>query len=166
MTIYQKVIAIFGLLRSSIMQRAKKSAIAPTFSESVAYSTGRIVYRGDTLYRCIVVHSGSWDPSHFSETTIDEVLSMKGDGSGGGGGGGGIPEDLYAREASTGLFYKLAIEDSGSIKTIAVDQNGISGVSSGDAYAKDESTGLYHKITVEDSNGVKTIAVEQNGVTR
>lgn len=160
MTIYQKVIAVFGLLRSSIMQRAEKTAIAPTFSESVAYSAGRLVYRGDTLYRCIVVHSGSWDPSHFAETTIDEALSMKGDG-----GGGGIPENLYARDSS-GLFYKLVIEDSDGIKTIAVDQNGISGVSSDDAYAKDESTGKYHKITVEDSNGVKTIAVEQNGVTR
>lgn len=162
MTIYQKVIAVFGLLRSSIMQRSKKSAIAPTFSESVAYSTGRLVYRGDTLYRCTVVHSGSWDPSHFTETTIDEALSMKGEG----GEGGGIPENLYAREASTGLFYKISIEDSDGIKTIAVDQNGISGVSSDDAYAKDESTGLYHKITVEDRNGVKTIAVEQNGVPR
>lgn len=164
MTIYQKVIAVFGLLRSSIMQRSKKSAIAPTFSESVAYSEGRLVYRGDTLYRCTVVHSGAWDPSHFTETTIDEALSMKGDG--GGGEGGGIPDNIYARESLTGLFYKLVIEDSDGIKTIAVDQNGISGASSDDAYAKDESTGLYHKITVEDSNGVKTIAVEQNGVTR
>ena len=162
MTIYQKVIAIFGLLRSSIMQRAKKSAIAPTFSESVAYSTGRIVYRGDTLYRCTVVHSGSWDPSHFTETTIDEALSMKGEV----GEGGGIPENLYAREASTGLFYRLTIEDSGGIKVLSVDQNGISGVSSDDAYAKDESTGLYHKIAVEDANGTKTIALEQNGVAR
>ena len=160
MTIYQKVIAVFGMLRSSIMQRAKKSAIAPTFSESVEYSVGRLVYRGDTLYRCTVMHSGAWNPLHFSETTIDEALSMKGDG------GGGIPENLYAREASTGLFYKLVIEDSDGIKTIAVDQHGISGASSDDAYAKDESTGLYHKITVEDSNGVKTIAVEQNGVMR
>jgi len=164
MTLYQKVIAAFGMLRSAIGQKVEKSALAPTFSESAAYSEGRLVYRGDTLYRCTVVHSGAWDPSHFTETTVDEALSMKGDG--GGGGGGGIPEDLYAREASTGLFYKLAIEDSGGIKTIAVDQNGISGVSSDDAYAKDESTGLYHKITVEDGNGVKTIAVEQNGVTR
>lgn len=162
MTIYQKVIAAFGMLRSAIGQKSEKSALAPTFSESVSYSEGRLVYRGDTLYRCIVMHSGSWDQSHFAETTIDEALSMKGDG----GGGGGIPENLYAREDSTGLFYKLVIEDSDGIKTIAVDQNGISGVSSDDVYAKDESTGLYHKITIEDGNGVKTIAVEQNGVTR
>ena len=161
MTIYKKVIAVFGLLRSSIMQRSKKSAIAPTFSESVAYSTGRLVYRGDTLYRCTVVHSGSWDPSHFAETTIDAELSTKGEG-----GGGGIPENMYAREASTGLFYRLTVEDSGGIKVISVDQNGISGVSSDEAYAKDESTGLYHKIAVEDANGTKAIALEQNGVAR
>lgn len=159
MTLYQKVIAAFGMLRSAIGQKAEKSTLAPTFSESVAYSVGRLVYRGDTLYRCTVVHSGSWDSSHFTETTIDEALSMKGDG------GGGIPENLYAKD-SKGLFYKLTIEDSDGIKTIAVDQNGISGVSSDDAYAKDEDTGLYHKITVEDDNGVKTIAVEQNGVTK
>jgi hypothetical protein len=166
MTIYQKVIAAFGMLRSAIGQKSEKSTIAPTFSESVVYYAGRLVYRGDTLYRCTVVHSGTWDPSHFIETTIDEALSMKGDGGGGGGGSGGIPENLYAREASTGLFYKLAIEDSDGIKTIAVDQNGISGVSSDDAYAKDESTGLYHKIVVEDANGTKILALEQNGVTR
>lgn len=163
MTLYQKVIAAFGMLRSAIGRKVEKSALAPTFSESAEYSKGRLIYRGDTLYRCTVVHSGSWDPSHFIETTIDEALSMKGES---GGGGGGIPENLYARDASTGLFYKITIEDSDGIKTIAVDQNGISGASSDDAYAKDESTGLYHKITVEDSNGVKTIAVEQNGVTR
>lgn len=164
MTLYQKVIAAFGMLRSAIGRKVEKSALAPTFSESVEYSKGRLVYRGDTLYRCTVVHSGAWDPSHFTETTIDEALYMKGDG--GGGEGGGIPDNIYARESLTGLFYKLVIEDSDGIKTIAVDQNGISGASSDDAYAKDESTGLYHKITVEDSNGVKTIAVEQNGVTR
>lgn len=128
MTLYQKVIAAFGMLRSAIGRKAEKSALAPTFSESVAYSAGRLVYRGDTLYRCTVVHSGSWDPSHFTETTIDEALSMKG-----GGGGGGIPENLYAREASTGLFYRLTVEDSGGIKVLSVDQNGISGVSSDDA---------------------------------
>ena len=116
------------MLRSAIGRKAEKSALAPTFSESVAYSAGRLVYRGDTLYRCTVVHSGSWDPSHFTETTIDEALSMKG-----GGGGGGIPENLYAREASTGLFYRLTVEDSGGIKVLSVDQNGISGVSSDDA---------------------------------
>ena len=163
MTLYQKVIAAFGMLRSAIGRKVEKSALAPTFSESVEYSKGRLVYRGDTLYRCTVMHSGAWDPSHFTETTIDEALSMKGEG---GGGGGGIPENLYARDVSTGLFYKITIEDSDGIKTIAVDQTGISGVSSDDAYAKDESTGLYHKITVEEGNGVKTIAVEQNGVTR
>lgn len=161
MTLYQKVIAAFGILRSLIGRKSEKASVAPTFSESVTYPAGRLVYRGDDLYRCTVGHSGAWDPEHFMETTIDAELSTKGEG-----GGGGIPENLYAREASTGLFYKISIEDSDGIKTIAVDQNGISGVSSDDAYAKDESTGLYHKITVEDGNGVKTIAVEQNGVPR
>lgn len=163
MTLYQKVIAAFGMLRSSIGRKSEKASVAPTFSESATYTAGRLVYRGDDLYRCTVGHSGAWDPAHFMETTIDAELSTKGEG---GGGGGGIPENLYAREASTGLFYRVTVEDSGGIKVLSVDQNGISGVSSDDAYAKDESTGLYHKIVVEDANGTKILALEQNGVTR
>lgn len=121
MTLYQKVIAAFGMLRNSIMQRAEKSAIAPTFSESATYQVGRLVYRDDALYRCTVVHSGAWDPAHFMETTVDAELSTKGEGSG----GGGIPENLYVREESTGLFYRVTVEDSGGIKVLAVDQNGV-----------------------------------------
>lgn len=162
MTLYQKVIAAFGMLRSSIGQRAEKSALAPTFSSSASYAVGRLVYRNDVLYRCTVAHEGAWDSSHFTTTTIDEALSLKSEG--GGGGGGGIPEDLYAKD-SGGLFYKITVEEHGGVKTLAVDQTGISGVSADDAYAK-ASTGLYHKITVEDVNGVKTLAIEQNGVTR
>ena len=161
MTLYQKVIAAFGMLRSLIGRKSEKASVAPTFSESATYPAGRLVYRGDDLYRCTVGHSGAWDPDHFMETTIDAELSMKGEG-----GGGGIPDNMYAREASTGLFYRLTVEDSGGIKVLSVDQNGISGVSSDDAYAKDDSTGLYHKIAVEDSNGTKTIVLEQNGVAR
>lgn len=158
MTLYQKVIAVFGILRNAIGNKSDKSAIAPTFSESVEYSKGRLVYRGDTLYRCTVAHLGSWDSSHFSETTIDEAISMKGDG-------GGIPDNIYAMDSS-GMFYKISVEESDGIKVLSVDQNGILGVSSDDAYAKDESTGLYHKIVVEDANGTKILALEQNGVTR
>ena len=163
MTLYQKVIAAFGMLRSSIGQRAEKSSLAPTFSDSASYAVGRLVYRNDVLYRCTVAHEGAWDASHFTTTTIDEALSLKSEG--GGGGGGVIPEDLYAKD-SEGLFYKITVENANGVKTLAVDQTGVSGVSADDAYAKDASTGLYHRITVEDVNGTKTLAIEQNGVTR
>lgn len=165
MTLYQKVIAAFGMLRSSIGQRAEKSSLAPTFSDSASYAVGRLVYRNDVLYRCTVAHEGAWNASHFTTTTIDEALSLKSEGGGGGGGGGEIPEDLYAKD-SGGLFYKITVENANGVKTLAVDQTGVSGVSADDAYAKDASTGLYHKITVEDHNGTKTLAIEQNGVTR
>ena len=160
MTLYQKIISVFGMLRTSIDRRAEKSELAPDFSDSSSYAVGRFVYRNDVLYRCTVAHEGAWDSSHFTTTTIDEALSLKSEG----GGGGGIPEDLYAKD-SGGLFYKITVEEHGGVKTLAVDQTGISGVSADDAYAK-ASTGLYHKITVEDVNGVKTLAIEQNGVTR
>ena len=151
------------MLRSSIGQRAEKSSLAPTFSDSASYAVGRLVYRNDVLYRCTVAHEGAWNASHFTTTTIDEALSLKSEG--GGGGGGVIPEDLYAKD-SGGLFYKITVETANGVKTLAVDQTGVSGVSADDAYAKDASTGLYHRITVEDVHGTKTLAIEQNGVTR
>lgn len=163
MTLYQKIIAVFGMLRTSIDRRAEKSELAPDFSDSSSYAVGRLVFRNGSLYRCTVGHSGAWDASHFTGTTIDEALSLKSEG---GGGGGGIPENLYARDESTGLYHKITIGSSGGAKTVAVEQNGVSGVSSENAYAKDESTGLYHKLTVVDSGGVKTLAVEQNGEAR
>ena len=163
MTLYQKIISVFGMLRTSIDRRAEKSELAPDFSDSASYAVGRLVYRNDVLYRCTVAHEGSWNASHFTTTTIDEALSLKSEG--GGGGGGEIPEDLYAKD-SGGLFYKITVENANGVKTLAVDQTGVSGVSADDAYAKDASTGLYHRITVEDVNGTKTLAIEQNGVTR
>lgn len=153
------------MLRTSIDRRAEKYELAPDFSDSSSYAVGRLVFRNGSLYRCIVAHSGAWDASHFAATTIDEALSLKSEGGGGGGGGGEIPEDLYAKD-SEGLFYKITVENANGVKTLAVDQTGVSGVSADDAYAKDASTGLYHRITVEDVNGIKTLAIEQNGVTR
>lgn len=170
MTLYQKAIAVFGMLKTSIAQKASKSDIAPEFYPTATYDKGRLVIHDGILYRCTQSHSGEWTPSHFEETTVDQAIAYSGGGGeeGGGGGGGGevvFPESLYARD-SAGLFYKITIEDSGGVKVVSVDQNGISGLSYDDAYAKDESTGLYHKLVVEDSNGIKVLAIEQNGVTR
>jgi len=114
MTLYQKIIAVFGMLRTSIDRRAEKSELAPDFSDSSSYAVGRLVFRNGSLYRCTVEHSGAWDASHFEETTIDEVLSRKGEGGDG----------LYVKDESTGLYHKVTIVDSGGVKTLAVEQNG------------------------------------------
>lgn len=74
MTLYQKIIAVFGMLRTSIDRMAEKSDLAPDFSDSSSYDVGRLVFRNGSLYRCIVGHSGAWDASHFVATTIDEAL--------------------------------------------------------------------------------------------
>ena len=86
MTLYQKMISVFGMLRTSIDRRAEKYELAPDFSDSSSYAVGRLVFRNGSLYRCIVAHSGAWDASHFAATTIDEALSLKSEGGGGGGG--------------------------------------------------------------------------------
>lgn len=50
--------------------------IAPTFSESEAYSAGDLVYHDGTLYKFDSDHAaGAWDSSEVSTTTVDAELS-------------------------------------------------------------------------------------------
>lgn len=76
MTIYQKVIAVVGMLQNSINGRASKLDLAPLFNVANSYAVGRLVVYNDVLYRCVVAHSGAWNTDHFQTCTIDEIISL------------------------------------------------------------------------------------------
>lgn len=94
MSLYDKVIAVFGMLRDSIARRADKSDIAPDFSPSSSYSEGDLVFKDGSLYRCTTAHSGEWSAGSFTETTVDDAIAYRkprvpgGDSPGSGGSGG------------------------------------------------------------------------------
>ncbi len=115
MTLYQKVLSVFGMLRNLINQKAPMSYIASEFSPSQRYDVDRLTIYEGGLYRCIVQHQGAWNPAHFSYTTLDQELSMKGSG------GGSSGEDLYIKDGN-GNLHKVTIEESDGIYTLAVDQ--------------------------------------------
>lgn len=51
------------------------SVIAPEFSASTAYAVGDLVYYDGKLYKCTTAHSaGAWNPSDFTQTTINEFF--------------------------------------------------------------------------------------------
>ena len=76
MTIYQKVLSVFGLLRALIGMRATREELAPPFDTTRTYDPGRLVVYSNTLYRCVAKHTGAWNASNFTETTIDAAIGV------------------------------------------------------------------------------------------
>ena len=74
MTIYQKVIAAYGILRSAINGRMSKYDIAQEFRDRATYAVGRLVIYDDKLYRCTTAHTGSWDANDFVQSTVEEAI--------------------------------------------------------------------------------------------
>jgi hypothetical protein len=75
MTIYQKVIAAYGILRSAINGRMSKYDVAREFPrEGATYAVGRLVIHDDKLYRCTTAHTGPWNANDFVQTTVDEAI--------------------------------------------------------------------------------------------
>lgn len=74
MTIYQKVIAAYGILRSAINGRMSKYDVAHEFRGSATYAVGRLVIHDDKLYRCTTAHTGPWDANDFVQSTVDEAI--------------------------------------------------------------------------------------------
>lgn len=55
-----------------IVDMVDLSYIAPAFATSVSYVVGDIVTHEGKLFRCTTAHSaGTWNASHFTETTVD-----------------------------------------------------------------------------------------------
>lgn len=76
-TLYEKVIAVIGMLRNSINQKTSKLDLAPLFSASVSYPVDSLVVYGNVLYRCVTAHSGEWNADDFATATIDDILRLK-----------------------------------------------------------------------------------------
>lgn len=58
---------------------ADLSAVAPTFSDSTVYAVGNYVTYEGKLYKCTTAHAaGAWNPSHFTETSVDASFMAKG----------------------------------------------------------------------------------------
>lgn len=77
MTLYQKVIAVFGMLRNSIAQKASKSDVASEFSSSATYKVNQGVMYNGLLYRCTAAHTGAWNEAHFTRDNIDDIIDKK-----------------------------------------------------------------------------------------
>lgn len=76
-TLYEKVIAVIGMLRSSIDQKTSKLDLAPLFNTSVNYPVDSLVVYKNVLYVCTTAHSGEWDANDFATATIDDILRLK-----------------------------------------------------------------------------------------
>ena len=78
MTLYQKILSVVGMLRSSINQKAAKSELAATFNPSKSYEQGRLVIYEGRLYRCVAPHLGPWNDSDFQLSTVDGAIAAGG----------------------------------------------------------------------------------------
>lgn len=60
--------------------KADMSVIAPAFSAETAYAVGDIVAYEGATYRCTTAHTGEWDETDFTATTISgEIETLSGD---------------------------------------------------------------------------------------
>lgn len=76
-TLYEKVIAVIGMLRNSIDQKTSKLDLAPLFNTSVNYPVDSLVVYKNVLYVCTTAHSGEWYADDFATATIDDILRLK-----------------------------------------------------------------------------------------
>lgn len=77
MTLYQKVMAVFSLLRNSIRGKVDNSEFAPSFSTSTQYAVGTLVMKDGVLYACTSAHQGEWNPGHFLRTVMSRNIPTK-----------------------------------------------------------------------------------------
>ena len=62
------------ILRAAAV-KADESDIAPAFDATATYEAGDLVYYNGTIYRCTNDHTGDWDATDFSATTIAGELN-------------------------------------------------------------------------------------------
>ena len=74
MTIYQKVITAYEMLRSAISSRMSKYDVASDFNELSTYDEGSLVIYQDEIFICKKQHTGAWDANDFQRTTFGEAI--------------------------------------------------------------------------------------------
>lgn len=70
MTLYQKVMSVWSVLRDRLARKADVYDLAPAFSAYSTYAPGAVVVYGGRLYRCTSAHQGEWNAAHFASTTV------------------------------------------------------------------------------------------------
>lgn len=54
------------------------NSLAPQFDPTETYEVGDIVWYptnvGSSIYKCTTAHTGSWDPTHFTSTTLADLI--------------------------------------------------------------------------------------------
>lgn len=104
MTLKQKILSVFELVRGLIGKRAARTELADEFSAYEKYEVGRLVVYEDELYRCVTKHTGIWNKSDFEKATVDSALQLKGSG--------GITEIPDVINKSIAIDGNLVVEDS------------------------------------------------------
>ena len=75
MTIYQKALNVYGMLRAAIDSRMSKYDIASQFDSGVRYSSGDLVIYQDRIYECLSEHYGDWgNGEDFVRATLSDAL--------------------------------------------------------------------------------------------
>lgn len=75
MTLYQKIMAAYGLLTSSIAGKMAEASVARPFSASETYTKLDVVTHDNVLYRCTKdSRTGPWSDDDFDQTTVEEVI--------------------------------------------------------------------------------------------
>lgn len=74
MTIKEKILSVFSLLKGMIERKVNRNELAATFSADKTYKVGEMVVYDDVVYRCTNEHSGAWIGSDFEKSTIDESV--------------------------------------------------------------------------------------------
>ena len=76
MTIYQKVLAAYGLINESISEKMSSISVANPFSPSRSYEIDDAVVYNNVLYVCTNAHSGPWSEDDFSNATVDYIVRL------------------------------------------------------------------------------------------
>ena len=74
MTLKQKILSVFELVRGLIGKRAARTELAAEFSAYEKYDVGRLVVYEDELYRCVKETRGVWNSKCFTKATVDDAV--------------------------------------------------------------------------------------------
>lgn len=140
MTLKQKVLSVFELVRGLIGKKAARTELAAEFSAYEKYEVGRLVVYEDELYRCVTAHTGIWNKSNFEKATVDSALQLKDSG-------GGVAEIPDVIDKSLTVNGDLSVtsksydnSEGGAVKALTVSHDGCSVACGGTLQVNDLAT--------------------------
>lgn len=102
MTLYQKIIAVFGIIRDLIGLKASKSDVADKFVDGRRYKEGNLVVHDNKVYICTSDYSGSWNSDHFTESNVDAAIKRK------------VDSDMFS------MFDDITVGDAATQKEVRI----------------------------------------------